>query len=158
MKSISFFDFEINPDSKQIQDIGAIYANEKKDAREEWPKYICADALDLDKHLDIALKFELITCMMGTFEHISRKMQEELVIKLYNRLTAGGVCLISVWDTECPHLAYLTMYDENQKQLIRQNSSTQSEMQKMFFKGHKKSISLRIRLYDISYSKEKAPQ
>lgn len=118
-----------------IEDAAIIYANEKKDALEEWPKYICADALEMDLHLDATLKFSLITCMMGTFEHINKRFQEELVKKLFKRLEPGGVCVISVWDTECPHLAYLTIYDESQKELIRENSSTQSEMQKMFATG-----------------------
>ncbi|MEO7768567.1 MAG: methyltransferase domain-containing protein [Ferruginibacter sp.] len=115
-----------------IEEAAILYATEKKPAEEEWPKYICADALDLDQYLRPGLHFNLVTCMMGTFEHINKSMQEVLVSKLFNRLRPGGVCIISVWDKDCPHLAYLSIYDEGQKELIRENSITQTEMQKMF--------------------------
>jgi SAM-dependent methyltransferase len=115
-----------------IEETAISYANEKKGIGEEWPKYLCADANELDSYFEINFKFHLITCMMGTFEHINKKIQGALVKNLFNRLEPGGFCVISVWDTECPHLAYLSIYDEGQKELIRENSSTQSEMQKMF--------------------------
>ena len=94
-----------------------------------WPKFIHGDALDMRSHLDADVHFNVITCMMGTFEHIPKEKQESLVTQMRERLAPGGVVIISVWDVECRHLAYLSIYGEDQKELIRQNGRTQEDMQ-----------------------------
>ena len=108
------------------------YSIRKRGASAEWPRFICGDARHLDDHLDHGLYFDVITCMMGTFDDIPRTGQAALVNKIRGRLVPSGIAIISVWDVECPHLAYLSIYDEVQKELIRQNSRTRDEMQELF--------------------------
>jgi SAM-dependent methyltransferase len=97
-----------------------------------WPQFVCGDARYLDQYFPPEIDFSAITCMMGTFEHIARDDQGSLVKTIYQRLAPGGVALVSMWDVECAHLAYLSIYDENQKELIRQNSRTRIEIGELF--------------------------
>jgi SAM-dependent methyltransferase len=102
-----------------------------KQSEGPWPLYVRGDATELDKHLPLDLRFNVVTCMMGTFEHIPRDEQPALLRTMHNRLATSGVAIISVWDVECPHLAYLSIYDEVQKEMIRKNSRTRADMRRL---------------------------
>ncbi|MCL5020771.1 MAG: methyltransferase domain-containing protein [Bacteroidetes bacterium] len=99
----------------------------KRSEAQTWPRYVCGDACDIEKFFE-PKSFDVITCMMGTFDHIPRNKQLQLMKKVLTRLRDDGIVIISVWDTECPHLAYLSIYDEAQKERIRENSRTRLEM------------------------------
>lgn len=94
----------------------------------EWPKFYVGDArkLQFDDN-----SFDLVTCMMGTFAHIPRVDQPQVLANILRVLRPGGTFVISTWDTECEHLAYLSMYNETQKDLIRKNTPLQSEMSEL---------------------------
>jgi len=129
----------------------------------EWPKFVHGDALQLKDHLPRDVKFHVITCMMGTFEHISREQQPELVASIFSRLLPGGVAIISLWDVECSHLAYLSIYDEAQKELIRKNSRTREEMRQLLASTDFASVAIRpfsllpqTAIYDLGIERMKA--
>ena len=121
LKRLGFQATGIDKESRAVQ-----FAKAKTGGM-EWPRFICGDALELEKHFGHE-KFHLVTCMMGTFDHIEKKDQLSLLSKLYDALNLNGLVIISLWDIECQHLAYLSIYDEVQKELIRKNSPTWAEM------------------------------
>lgn len=67
-------------------------------------------------------RFDLVTCMMGTFAHIPQGDQKVVVDRIFASLRKNGCIAISTWDLECEHLAYLSIYNEKQKDVIRTNS------------------------------------
>jgi len=101
-----------------------------KDLRgsDEWPEYRVADArkLPFEKAM-----FSLVTCMMGTFAHIPARDHQGVMSQIYDVLAPGGCIAISTWDMECGHLAYLSIYNENQKNTIRKNSPSTASMRQM---------------------------
>jgi tetratricopeptide (TPR) repeat protein len=113
-------------------DVAVKYANDKKISATDCPFYVLGDARELDKHAQLPLKaFDLVTCMMGTFEHIPRDDHHDLLKQIYNAMGPNRWCFISIWDVECPHLAYLSMYDEVQRITFNTNARTQSEMRQL---------------------------
>ena len=100
---------------------GAIEFSNKHKVVDGWPRFLCGDARELNKHFPDQ-RFHVITCMMGTFDHIGQDEQENVLRKIEGALYPGGVAIISLWDTECQHLAYLSIYNETQKEQIRKNS------------------------------------
>ena len=86
-----------------------------------------------DQHIDPALTFHVVTCMMGTFEHIAHADQERLIERIYGqarRRRCGHH--LRVGRRMLPPFAYLSIYGEGQKELIRQNSRTRSQMSALF--------------------------
>lgn len=109
--------------------------NKAKEAGAEWPKFICGDVREIDVVFSHDDHFNLITCMMGTFDHVPASEQDLVLRKLHNLLSLDGVAIISVWDIECRHLAYLSMYDEHQKEMIRKNSPTRDQLRDMMVRN-----------------------
>ncbi len=83
--------------------------------------------------------FDLITCMMGTFAHLTRSEQESLAHEARRCLVPGGRLYVSTWDVECRHLSFLSMYTYEEKEAIRTNSLAKREV-KSFFEGNGFSI------------------
>jgi SAM-dependent methyltransferase/WD40 repeat protein len=119
---------DIAPEAVSYSEKKKSELSEFRDA--EYPKFHCDDVRNLDARFPPD-SFDLITCMMGTFAHIPRQEQLEVLQKMYRALRVGGHCVISTWDVECTHLAYLSMYDETQKNKMRLNSPPSNEMIKM---------------------------
>jgi len=94
----------------------------------EFPKYIIADARNLPFK---GGRFNLITCMMGTFSHVPREDQQPTLSQALDALLPGGHVAISTWDMACSHLSYLSIYNERQKDLIRQNSPSIERMHEL---------------------------
>jgi len=118
----------------------------------------------LEKYFDRSIAFDVITCMMGTFEHIPIEDQDLLIKSILPRLKPGGVAIISVWDVECPHLSYLSIYDESQKELIRRNSKTRLEMKQLFEKSGFRNVETvpfcllpQTIIYDLGIERMRAP-
>ena len=87
-----------------------------------YPKYVVGNATNIPFPDNF---FDLITCMMGTFSHLPEADQQSTIAEAYRILSPGGVFLISTWDIECPHLAFLTMYTQDEKKKISTLSPTQ---------------------------------
>ncbi len=121
-----------------VEEKAVKYANKKKELAGggDFPRYVCGDARQLDGHrkeLPIG-DFHLLTCMMGTFEHLKPNEQVVVLKHMYTALRTGGRCVISIWDVECPHLAYLSMYDEAQRVTFNKHARTQSDMKELMQK------------------------
>lgn len=120
---------------------------------DEWPHYEVADACKLPYKKG---KFNLVTCMMGTFAHISLSEQQSVLCQIFKALKPGGYVAISTWDMECDHLAYLSIYNEKQKETIRKNSPSSNNMKQMLETAGFENVQLRpfcmlpqIVIYDL---------
>lgn len=101
------------------------YAKKLVPQGEEWPRYDVADARNLPFEPS---QFGLVTCMMGTFSHIPKEDQGSVIKAIHRTLKPQGCVAISTWDLECEHLAYLSIYNEKQKDVIRANSPSTEEI------------------------------
>jgi SAM-dependent methyltransferase/outer membrane protein assembly factor BamB len=91
----------------------------RKTGGARWPVYLVGDGRRLPYGDD---SFDLITCMMGTIAHMPAADQLDLCREARRCLRPGGCLLISTWDVECRHLTFLSMYSQEQKELVRRNS------------------------------------
>lgn len=116
------------------------YAKKLRETGSKWPNYRVADATNLPFKKPT---FSLVTCMMGTFAHIDSKKQQKVIEQVFDSLLPGGFFAISTWDMECGHLAYLSIYNEHQKNTIRKNSPSISTITAMFEKAKFSNIVIR---------------
>jgi SAM-dependent methyltransferase len=63
--------------------------------------------------------FDLVTCMMGTLNHLERVDRVQVLNEAFRVLKFGGVAVCSIWDTSCPYQSFLTMYSTNERLLFR---------------------------------------
>jgi len=71
--------------------------------------------------------FDLVTCMMGTFNHLTSSDIPRFLSECKRVLRPGGKVVIGCWDIECPFLSYLTMYSLAQLAQLRARAVTQCE-------------------------------
>jgi SAM-dependent methyltransferase len=122
-----------------IEKRAVAYAKRLNESR-PWPKYQVADACKLPFKKPM---FDLVTCMMGTFAHISSTDQQSVINQIFCALQPNGYVAISTWDMECSHLAYLSIYNENQKDIIRKNSPSTKLMREVLEKAGFEGIEIR---------------
>jgi len=67
-------------------------------------------------------KFNVITCMMGTFSHFKIEERNIIIQEMKRVLNDEGIMIISTWDVDCPYLNFLGMYPAKIKRIIKQNS------------------------------------
>jgi SAM-dependent methyltransferase len=101
----------------------------RKSGTSRWPIYVVGDGRRLP-YADDSL--DLITCMMGTIAHMPAADQLELCREARRCLRPGGRLVLSTWDVECRHLTFLSMYSQDQKELVRRNSLPMSDYPRMF--------------------------
>jgi len=75
--------------------------------------------------------FNVITCMMGTFNHFELNSHLSVALRMYEALAVNGLCAISMWNPDCEHLDFLTMYSDSDKQSLRNNLVKTSEASKL---------------------------
>lgn len=122
-------------------------------AADGFPKYIVGDARDLPFK---SPKFDLATCMMGTFAHVPRQDQQRTINQMFDALLPGGHLAVSTWDMDCSHLSYLSIYNERQKDLIRENSPSIEGMRELLTEAGFQEVQVRpfcmlpqIAVYDL---------
>lgn len=71
-------------------------------------------------------RYSLITCMMGTFNHIPIADQGRFCRWIFDSLRAGGVFIFSSWNKECPYTSYLHFYNREEREYIQKNTRTPS--------------------------------
>ncbi len=69
-------------------------------------------------------RFAVVTCMMGTLNHIVPEQQEKLFAWVRASLRPGGIFLFSSWNRECPYTAYLRFYTREEQEYIERNALT----------------------------------
>lgn len=120
---------------------------------DHFPRYIVGDARALPFK---SPRFNLVTCMMGTFAHVPRHDQQRTVNQIFDALLPGGHLAISTWDLECGHLSYLSIYNERQKDHIRENSPSIDRMRELLTNAGFRDLQIRpfcmlpqIAVYDL---------
>ncbi|MGF1487365.1 MAG: class I SAM-dependent methyltransferase [Prochloraceae cyanobacterium] len=68
--------------------------------------------------------YDVITCMMGTFDHI--KEQLKLLDWVAKSLKSKGTLIISFWNPKCPYTNYLNFYTRDERELIQNNNRDSS--------------------------------
>lgn len=98
---------------------------EKHISETDYPHFFIGDANNLPFQDN---SFDLITCMMGTFAHFPSTDRENILKEINRTLHPEGLLLISTWDIECEHVSYLSIYEQSEKDLIKNNSLSKHEM------------------------------
>jgi SAM-dependent methyltransferase len=62
---------------------------------------------------------DLITCMMGTLNHLGQQQRYELSSEVRRLLAPGGIAVFGIWDTSCVYQSYLTMYSDSERAVFR---------------------------------------
>ena len=73
-------------------------------------------------------RFAVVTCMMGTLNHIEPEGQRRLFAWVRASLRPGGVFLFSSWNRECPYTSYLRFYTREEQEYIERNALTADEV------------------------------
>lgn len=87
-----------------------------------YPKFVEGDAQDIPFPES---SFDLVTCMMGTFSHMTGEEQKAACAEVYRVLRPGGAFIVSTWDVECSHLSFMSMYTQEEKKHIFSLSPSQ---------------------------------
>lgn len=72
--------------------------------------------------------FDLVTCMMGTMNHIPAELRPQVLLELNRVLRPGGVVACSVWDTRCSYQSFLTMYSSDERAIFRRQQLDLEEL------------------------------
>jgi SAM-dependent methyltransferase len=72
--------------------------------------------------------YDVITTMMGTFNHIPRGQQDAFLHRIVACLRPGGLFFLSSWNPESPHLGFLSFYGRRDRDQLRSNCRPAPEM------------------------------
>ncbi|WP_432833664.1 methyltransferase domain-containing protein [Dactylosporangium sp. CA-092794] len=78
--------------------------------------------------------FQLLTCMMGTFNHVGDADRSDFLGECRRVLDPQGVAILGLWDPECPHVSYLAMYSDHQRELLRRGAISQASFSALALK------------------------
>lgn len=101
-----------------IEERGVVYASRHRGVQ-RWPQYLVGDGRRLPFRDE---SFDLVTCMMGTVAHLPAEGQQQLCREAARCLRPNGRLVVSTWDNDCRHLTFLSIYNQEQKELVRRNS------------------------------------
>jgi SAM-dependent methyltransferase len=66
--------------------------------------------------------FTVVTCMMGTLNHLPIRRHAELLSWVRESLRPGGLFVFSSWNARCPYTSFLRFYTREEAEIIAQNS------------------------------------
>jgi SAM-dependent methyltransferase len=69
--------------------------------------------------------FDVITCMMGTFNHVPPDSRDAFLSGIHDSLAEGGRFVVSVWNSSSPFCEYLGLDLQVAKEALRRNSLEQ---------------------------------
>ncbi|MEU6556257.1 methyltransferase domain-containing protein [Streptomyces sp. NPDC046915] len=84
--------------------------------REAAKRFVCADGTRLPFRDGV---FDLVTCAMGTVDHLPPGLRAALFAQTWRVLAPGGVAAVGAWDPRCPHLTFLEMYSAAERDQLR---------------------------------------
>ena len=67
-------------------------------------------------------RYAIVTCMMGTLNHIPRARHARLLEWVRRSLRPGGIFIGSAWNASCPHLSYIDLYSPDEIDFLRANA------------------------------------
>ncbi|MEU4995760.1 class I SAM-dependent methyltransferase [Streptomyces sp. NPDC021622] len=63
--------------------------------------------------------FDLVTCMMGTVNHLSADQRERFLAESFRTLRPGGLLVVSAWDPACRFQTFLSFYSPAEMAQLR---------------------------------------
>lgn len=72
--------------------------------------------------------FDLVTCMMGTFDHVPASHRRRLVDQMARSLVPGGWLALGVWNIDCAFQGFLSMYSQEERTVLRKMCATRQEI------------------------------
>ncbi|MGW7256496.1 methyltransferase domain-containing protein [Streptomyces sp. NPDC054834] len=63
--------------------------------------------------------FDLVTCMMGTVNHLSAAQRERFLAESFRTLRPGGLLAVSAWDPACRFQTFLSFYSPAEMAQLR---------------------------------------
>ncbi|MER5254181.1 MULTISPECIES: class I SAM-dependent methyltransferase [unclassified Streptomyces] len=63
--------------------------------------------------------FDLVTCMMGTVNHLSAAQRERFLAEAFRTLRPGGLLVVSAWDPACRFQTFLSFYSPAEMAQLR---------------------------------------
>ncbi|MEV0318574.1 methyltransferase domain-containing protein [Streptomyces sp. NPDC050658] len=76
--------------------------------------------------------FDLVTCMMGTVNHLSAAQRERFLAEAYRTLRPGGLLVASAWDPECRFQSFLSFYSPGEMADLRARLTDREELRAEF--------------------------
>ena len=64
--------------------------------------------------------FDLVTCMMGTVNHLSAAQRERFLAESFRTLRPGGLLVVSAWDPACRFQTFLSFYSPGEMTQLRE--------------------------------------
>lgn len=75
--------------------------------------------------------FDLVTCMMGTLNHLLPEQRVAIFEDVWRVLRPGGHLILGVWDGDCSFQNYLTLYGPNARQRFTAQPVTRFQLEKI---------------------------
>lgn len=88
-------------------------------------RFAVADASKLPFRADM---FDLVTCMMGTLNHMYPRNRERFVAEALRVVRPGGHLAVSCWDPECAFQTFLSMYSPRESLELRSRLVSRAEL------------------------------
>jgi 2-polyprenyl-3-methyl-5-hydroxy-6-metoxy-1,4-benzoquinol methylase len=83
-------------------------------------------------------KYSLITCMMGTFNHIQGHEKNKFFQWVTESLTEHGLLVLSIWNKDCDYNGFLNFYSKKEIKHLRENLLSVSEIKELTQENHLK--------------------
>jgi SAM-dependent methyltransferase len=77
------------------------------------------DVLDAEPEPE---RYAIVTCMMGTLNHIPRARHERLLEWVHRSLRPGGIFIGSAWNAGCSHLSFIDLYSADELDFLLANA------------------------------------
>ncbi len=90
--------------------------------RSEGDENVCIEKKNILEHDPEYNRFSLVTCMMGTFNHIPLVDQHRFIHWIYESLKSNGMFIFSSWNKECPYTSHLHFYNREEREYIQRNT------------------------------------
>lgn len=76
-------------------------------------------------------KYDVATCMMGTWNHVLLTDQPKMAETIFQAIKRNGTFFVSSWNPESFFPGYLEMYSRGERDTLRTNAPTRMEMRCM---------------------------
>lgn len=91
----------------------------------EYKQHIEIEHKDAAKECERTNEFDVITCMMGTINHLSESAVRELVSCVYKSLKKDGIFIFSSWNFDSSFCSYLSIYTPKEVRALKDNFSSE---------------------------------
>jgi SAM-dependent methyltransferase len=76
--------------------------------------------------------FDLVTCMMGTFDHVPIERRQKFAEHMARVLVPGGWAALGIWNVDCEFQDFISMYTQQEREQLRKMLATSTEVREFF--------------------------